>query len=578
MCGIAGLIGEEADAATVERVTSRLNHRGPDDHGVWAGDGAALGHTRLSIIDLSASGHQPMELGPLVLVYNGEIYNYRELRSKLRGPFVSNSDTEVLLHLYREFGDRCVEHLQGMFAFAVWDRSRHRLFAARDHLGIKPFHYAVRGGTLAFASELGALKAAVDTTIDRTAIVDYLTYGYVPAPKTIYAGCHKLPPAHTLVFEDGRLRLERYWSAPLETKIDDMTVAVERLDEMLREIVPSQLVSDVPIGVFLSGGMDSATTTYYAGKVNTFTLGFDDRAKSEADAARSVADHLGTTHHEIIAGSGNLRTAVDTIARCFGEPFGDNAAWSSYLVSQLAREHVTVALSGEGGDELFGGYDRYWKLQRGGNSPLDAALGRFIRPTSRWGRSIYRRTATGVAAAAARGGGLVGPALDALLDPALLDPDYDRLWSYRQYWRDDLPATLRLRWLELNTALPDGLLTKVDRTSMAHSLEVRPPLLDHRLVEFAFSLSPRLLVDAQAGRGKLVLRELMSARLPPGHLDRPKQGFGLPIRRWLAQNRDYVAEASRTLMEAKILRRPVDHRFDRAWLMLVLARWLELNA
>ena len=577
MCGIAGMIGPGADVAVVERMAAVLRHRGPDDMGVWGEPGAALAHTRLSVIDLTPGGHQPMRLGALSIVYNGEIYNYRELRARLPGPFLSNSDTEVLLHLYREHGDRCVEFLQGMFAFAIWDGDRRRLFAARDHLGIKPFHYSMRGDTLVFASELGALREAREGRIDRTAVVDYMTYGYVPSPKTIFEGMAKLPPAHTLVLEDGGLRVQRYWSAAVGAVIDEMPAAVERLDALLREIVPSQLVSDVPIGVFLSGGMDSATITYYAGQVSTFTLGLDNPAKSEAAAARSVAAHLGTDHHETFADSGDLHTAVDTVARCFGEPFADNAAWSSWLVSKKAREQVTVALSGEGGDELFGGYERYWKLQQGSFPVLGPILSRLLAPSGKLARSVHRRSVAGIEAAAARTGGLVGPAMEELLVPGLVPEGYDRLWSFRPYWRDDLHPTEQLRWLELNTALPDRLLTKVDRTSMAHALEVRPPLLDHRLVEFAFSLSPKLLVDARAGRGKLVLRELMNARLPPGHLDRPKSGFGLPVRRWIAEDTAYVAQASRTLMDAKMLRKPFEPGFDRAWLMLVLARWLQLN-
>jgi asparagine synthase (glutamine-hydrolysing) len=577
MCGIAGLIGPGADAEVVRSMATALKHRGPDDTGVWNEPGAALAHTRLAVIDLSPGGHQPMRLGPLSIVYNGEIYNYRELRASLPGPFLSNSDTEVLLHLYREHGDRCVERLQGMFAFAIWDADRRRLFAARDHLGIKPFHYAMRGETFAFASELGALRRACEGTIDRTAVVDYMTYGYVPSPKTIFEGMAKLPPAHTLVLADGGLRVQRYWSAAVDTVVDEMPAAVEQLDALLREIVPSQLVSDVPIGVFLSGGMDSATITYYAGKVSTFTLGLDNPAKSEAAAARSVATHLGTEHHETFADSGDLHTAVDTVARCFGEPFADNAAWSSWLISKKARERVTVALSGEGGDELFGGYERYWKLQQGSFPVLGPLLSRLLPRSGKLARSVHRRTVSGIEAAAARTGGLVGPAIDDLLVPGLVPAGYDRLWSLRPYWRDDLHPTQRLRWLELNTSLPDRLLTKVDRASMAHALEVRPPLLDHRLVEFAFGLGPGLLVDARAGRGKLVLRELMKSRLPPGHLDRPKSGFGLPVRRWIAEDPGYVAQASRTLMDAGILRKPFDPRFDRAWLMLVLARWLQLN-
>jgi asparagine synthase (glutamine-hydrolysing) len=577
MCGIAGLIGPGANADLAGRMAAALHHRGPDDMGVWSEPGAALAHTRLSVIDLSPAGHQPMRLGPLSIVYNGEIYNFRELRATLPGPFLSNSDTEVLLHLYREHGDRCVERLQGMFAFAIWDSDNRRLFAARDHLGIKPFHYSMRGDTFAFASELGALRQACEGRIDRTAVVDYMTYGYVPSPKTIFEGMAKLPPAHTLVLEDGRLDLRRYWSAAVSTVVEEMPVAVERLDALLREIVPSQLVSDVPIGVFLSGGMDSATITYYAGKVSTFTLGLDNPAKSEAAAARSVAAHLGTDHHETFADSGDLRTAIDTVARCFGEPFADNAAWSSWLVSKKAREQVTVALSGEGGDELFGGYERYWKLQQGSFPVLGPILSRLLNPSGKLARSVHRRTVTGIEAAAARTGGLVGPAMNELLVPGLVPDGYDRLWSFRPYWREDLHPTQQLRWLELNTALPDRLLTKVDRTSMAHALEVRPPLLDHRLVEFAFGLGPKLLVDARTSRGKLVLRELMRSRLPAGHLERPKSGFGLPVRRWIAEDTACVADASRTLMDAKILQKPFEPGFDRAWLMLVLARWLQLN-
>lgn len=580
MSGIAGVIGEHADSAAVQRITGALRHRGPDDEGVWVEHGAGLGHTLLSTRERSAAGRQPMELGPLVAVFDGAIYNHGELRAELGDLLRTHSDAEVLLHLYRLYGDRCVERMCGMFAFAIWDRGSRRLFAARDRLGIKPFHYVLRNGTFAFASELGALKSFGGEAIDRTAVFDYMTYGYVPSPKTIYAGVHKLPPANSMVLEDGRLHVQRYWTASMNATIGDMEVATERLDVLLRESIACQFVSGVPTGVFLSGGIDSAILAYYAGQVPTFTLGRDDSAKSEAAAARRVATHLGTDHHEIVASPADLRTAVDSVARCFGEPFADNAAWSNYLISRLAREHVKVALSGEGGDEMFGRYDKRWKLQRdrpGGRAVLARMLSHLLPPTGKHARSLFRRADTGIAAAGARTAGLVVPASNALLDPGLVDRDYDRLWSLRPFWRDDLHPAKRLSWLDLHTELPDRQLTKLDRTSMAHSLEVRPPLLDHRLVEFAFSLSPQLLVDPSAHRGKLVLRELMKSRLPPGHLDRPKSGFGLPVRRWIAEDAGYVAQASRTLMDAKILRKPFDPGFDRAWLMLVLARWLQLN-
>ena len=296
MCGIAGLVGPGADRALVGRMNVALHHRGPDSAGVHSEPGVALGHTRLAIIDLSPGGHQPMEFGDYVITFNGEIYNFHELKATLPGPFRSASDTEVLLHLYARDGARCVERLEGMFAFAIWDRRRRTLFAARDRLGMKPFYYGLSGDTLAFASELKALLLDGAPAKDLTALRDYFTYGYVPAPKTAYRGLCKLPAAHTLTFADGRLTVARYWQPSPEIRIRDPDAAVEALDEILGRVIRAHTLADVPVGVFLSGGLDSATLTYYLDRPKTFTLGFDVAARSEIDAAATVARHFRTEH------------------------------------------------------------------------------------------------------------------------------------------------------------------------------------------------------------------------------------------------------------------------------------------
>lgn len=576
MCGIAGVVGAAAQRASVEAMTAALHHRGPDDRDVWQDPGVCLGHTRLSIIDLSAAGRQPMAYGDYVIVYNGEIYNCAELRRELPGPFHSASDTEVLLHLYAREGDACVQRLRGMFAFAIWDRRRRRLFAARDRLGIKPLYYRRLGDGLAFSSELKALVALGTPPVDPSALRDYFTYSYVPAPKSIYREIAKLPAAHTLLFEDGRLEVARYWSPGAEIVHRDMGAAGEALDGLLRESFNEQTVADVPVGVFLSGGVDSATTAYYLGRPETFTLGFDATERSEAEAARRVAEHLGTHHHEATARGIDMDEALETIPRIYDEPFGDSAAWSTWLVSQMARRHVTVALSGEGGDELFAGYPRHRKGVAGRSGALVRLLAAWLPPLSRAGYALQRRAATGLEGYAARLGVFTQQQKRALLHPSLLEPGYDDLWSFRQHWREDLLPLQRLRWLDLHTNLPDGLLTKVDRASMAHSLEVRPPFLDHRVVELAFSLHPDLLLEPGTGRGKRILRELMAPRLPPGHLERPKQGFGMPVRRWLQGRPQVLARALARLADAGILRSPRGGSFHKGqlWTLLVLDRWI----
>jgi asparagine synthase (glutamine-hydrolysing) len=573
MCGIAGIIGSQASAEMALRMAQRLQHRGPDGDGVWIEAGVALSHRRLAIQDLTDAGSQPMVFGPHVLTYNGELYNHERLRGALPGPWASSGDTEVVLRLLATEGASCLTRLVGMFAFASWDSRSKTLLLARDRLGIKPLYYRLLPDGIAFASELKSLMLLGTPDIDPSAVRDFLFHGYIPAPKTIYRSICKLPAAHTLKWHAGHVSIERYWNPSttiIERSAED---TVAQLDALLAEVIPQHTVSDVPVGVFLSGGIDSALTTYYLDAPRTYTLGFESGARSEADAARQVAAHLDTEHLEMTAPQADFAGALDLMPAMFDEPFGDSAAWSNYLVAQFARREVTVALSGEGGDEIFCGYPRYWSRVGARSNFLNRSLAKVLPPLSRLASSMQRRGYEGLPAYAAALGGMTAQQIDALLSPSWKAPGYDYLWFYRQFWRDDLRPLAQLRWLDLNTDLAEGLLTKVDRTSMAHSLEVRPPLLDHRLIEFMLTVDPQLLVDQPGRRGKLLVRRLMEPRLPPNHLNRPKSGFGLPVHRWLKQHPKLLQEAVRRLMDRGILQRSVGSEFRRAWYLLILDRW-----
>jgi asparagine synthase (glutamine-hydrolysing) len=573
MCGIAGIIGSRASIETVTAMTDRLRHRGPDGAGIWSAPGVVFGHRRLSILDLSHAADEPMVFGEHVLTYNGEIYNYRALRAELPGPWRSTGDTEVLLHMLARQGGACLSKTVGMFAFGSWDASARRLLLARDRLGIKPLYYQLLPDGIAFASELKALLVLGKPPVDASALRDYLFHGYVPAPKTIYRGISKLPAAHTLTWENGRVSIERYWEPSAEVAARTSGDTLGLLDELLRSVVPAHMLSDVPVGVFLSGGIDSALTTYYLDQPRTYSLGFDARDRSELQAARSAAAHLHTVHTEMTAEAADFEHALGAIPAIFDEPFADSAAWSNYLIAQFARREVTVALSGEGGDEVFCGYPRYWSKIGARSTLLNRTLARVLPPLGRLASSMQRHAYVGLPAYAAALGGMTAAQIDDLLDHSWRESDYDYLWFYRRFWREDLAPLARLRWLDLHTDLAEGLLTKVDRTSMAHSLEVRPPLLDHRLVEFMLSVDPALLVDERGRRGKLLIRRLMQPRLPAGHLERPKSGFGLPVHRWLKEHPHVLRGAVDRLRSRGVLRRSVGVEFRRAWSLLVLDRW-----
>ncbi len=560
MCGICGVAtaerGAVADLEAVKRMNARLVHRGPDSDGIFHDGGVALAMRRLSIIDLEG-GDQPIsnEDGSVTVVQNGEIYNYRELRGELerRGHrFATASDTEVLVHLYEEHGDGFVERLRGMFAIALWDARSHRLLLARDRFGIKPLYYGVAGGTLSFASELKAMleQPGFSRAIDPRAVAAYLAFNSIPAPLTIFAEARKLPAGTLLTWRDGSLEQTRYARpAPVAAGRARRGPAGELADELretLRDSIRAHLVADVPVGVLLSGGVDSAGITALAAgeqgePVKTFSVGFEESSFDELDRARLVAERYGTDHHEIV-----LRPdAVDLFPKlvgAFDEPFGDSSALPTYLVSELAAGEVKVALSGEGGDELFGGYYTYvadlLAARVGRLAALAAPLAELLPSSDAKVSFDYK------AKRFARGAGLpplerhhawkeiFGPGQRAsLLDGR--DPGWDPVDLYRERYAETAGAEplARLQDVDLGIYLVDDLLVKTDRTSMAHSLELRVPFLDTEVAAMANGLATPLKVRGLAK--KRLLRRALAPLLPKEILRGPKQGFSIPVAAWL---------------------------------------------
>ena len=558
MCGIAGLFAldgaPEPRAGLVEHMCAQIVHRGPDDQGVFRHPIGHIGMRRLSIIDLS-SGHQPIanEDRSVWIVFNGEIYNYRELRRELEGhghAFATHSDTECIVHGYEQWGDAVFSRLRGMFAVAIVDLPRRRLLLGRDRLGKKPLYYTrLRDGTLAFGSELKCLSVVpgFEPRIDAQATRDYLALGYVPAPASIYEGVCKLPPAHLLVAEGGTLRTQCYWKPDFGPKWeDDETTLRERLLGQLDEAVRVRLVSDVPFGAFLSGGLDSSVVAALMARnmsrpVQTFSIGFREDSFNELPAARAVAAHIGAQHTELVV-EADATSALEDLVWYFDEPFGDSSAIPTYLVSRLAARDVKMVLSGDGGDELFAGYDRYARyarlrtlrassagllgpLLRAGGTLLGGARGRRLRRIGeRAGLPFPDDYISGVALSTADD-------LRRLLAPGMRGDDpYASIRA--QFQREEVADPMeRMLDGDLRTYLADDILVKVDRMTMANSLEARAPLLDHELLAFA----ARLPFDMKMrdGRGKYLFRRVAEQLLPAEVLNKPKQGFAIPIAQWL---------------------------------------------
>lgn len=557
MCGIAGVVVSPGQAppspALGQRMIEAIRHRGPDDSGLHSDANALIGMRRLSIIDL-AGGQQPAYAadGQLCLVFNGEIYNFRELREELQRDgqvFRGDSEAEVILQMYLRMGTAAIPRLDGMFAIALWDRRSRELILARDRFGEKPLYYTSNPNRILFGSELKSLLQSPDCPRDLApdALRAYLAYGYVPSPWSIFAGVAKLPPGHWLRWRDGKAELQRYWRpgvAPKSTLPEGE--AKEQLAELLDRAVTSRTVSDVPFGAFLSGGLDSSTVVALMARrlsqpVKTFTIGFQEAAYSELDDARLAARHLGTEHHELIV-EPDAADLLHQLVWHFDEPFADSSAVPTFLVSRLARQHVKMVLTGDGADELFGGYDRYLKfaqLEKFGalGRPAGAALrmagallpdpagGRLARIGERLGMSPDERYLSGVAlmrADTAQGlhAAAGGPRHYHL--PLREEPDSD-LGAGRS-------ALDRAVAFDLQSYLPDDILVKLDRMAMANSLEGRSPFLYPPLADFALRLPESLRI--RQGRGKYLLREVARRWLPAQLLDKPKQGFAVPLAEW----------------------------------------------
>jgi asparagine synthase (glutamine-hydrolysing) len=566
MCGICGLALADASAvperAELQRMNDAIVHRGPDDEGFHLGPGVGLAMRRLKIIDLEG-GHQPMynEDGRIAVVFNGEIYDFDRLREDLltRGhTFRTRSDTEVLVHLYEEHGEDLARHIHGMFAFAIWDTPRRRLVLGRDRMGKKPLHYRLQDGLLVFGSELKSLLAhpAVTRELDPTSLARYLHYEYVPAPHTIYRGIRKLQPGHVAVFEGGRLTTRPYWDLPRpseDTDVPSREECAEEVAALIDRAVRRRLVSDVPLGIFLSGGIDSSAVAAFAtrasARVRTFNIRFEDPSFDESSWARKVAAHLGTEHLEETLTPASLLDLVPRVAELLDEPLGDASLLPTYLLSRFTRQHVTVALGGDGGDELFAGYPTY---QAHKLVPYYLALPRFLRtgvieplvralPVSHGNISFDFKAKRFVAGASVplplRNslwlGSFAPEELDVLsreLRPQVAQGALHDV-AAAAWQASQAPDVLdRLLYLDLKMYLQDDILVKVDRATMACSLEARAPLLDTDLVEFVSRLPARLKLEFMTT--KSLLKRALRGLLPDDVLDRPKKGFGIPVARW----------------------------------------------
>lgn len=620
MCGICGIIHNDPSRHVNPEILNRMNrtmvHRGPDDEGTYIKGPAGLAMRRLSIIDL-AGGHQPLanEDGSVQVVLNGEIYNFEELKEDLesRGHiFKTRSDTEVIPHLYEEFGLSFAEKLNGMFGLALWDSKNKRLVLARDRMGKKPLYYTNQKGAFLFGSELKAILAHPDTEkkIDHAALAKYLAYEYIPAPKSIFEGIFKLEPGHILILENGNSSIKRYWDIPTEefsgVKEAD---AIHTIKDLLFAAVKRRLISDVPLGVFLSGGIDSSTVTYMMTKimppaqVKTFSIAFAEKSFDESSYAKTVANHLGTDHREQVCTPEDLLNLLPEVENFLDEPMGDPSIVPTYALSKFTRQHVTVALGGDGGDELFAGYPTY---QAERFSPLYRIMPGFLQrrvfeplalrlPVSDENVSFDFKVKQFV-----KGAGMKSPARHFVWMGSFSEPELDEILTDKKYGRvfDDVDRFLnssanasdgnRLLYLYNKLYLNEDILVKVDRASMGTSLEVRAPFLDYHVVEFVSRLPYKMKLNGLTM--KYILKKAMEDLLPSGIAHRPKKGFGLPVAKWI---KGPLREMAQELLHPDKIRKEGffepeevsrildDHLKLRAnnakklWTLLIFELWLE---
>lgn len=623
MCGISGFYSPEKkfSEAELHLMTDAIASRGPDAFGYFTDDTVGLGHRRLSIIDLSAKANQPMTSadGRFVIVYNGEVYNFREIAAELRQNFKSDfrtsSDTEIILEAYIHYGENFVKKLNGMFAFAIYDKHKKELFLCRDRIGIKPLYYFWDGENFAFASELKALKKLkfIPLEINNNAIYHFLHLGFIPSPQSIYKSIKKLEAGHWLKVNYRKKENQEFWTVN-ESVTDHIITsekqAIVKLSDLLMSSVQYQIKSDVPFGVFLSGGIDSSLVTANAVnlagvKVNTFSIGFEENKYNESAYAKSIAMYLGTNHHEFIVSYKNAIELIDTIFDAYSEPFADSSSIPTLLVSKLARQHVTVTLSGEGGDELFLGYGAYKWARRLDNSSIKIFHNQIASVLA---KSKYKRHSNY----------FILPQKNLIYSHILsqeqnnfslneinnlltekFKSDYGSLNTEKlnkfgieiNHLKRNLNADEKQAIFDLNFYLQDDLLTKVDRASMHYSLETRVPYLDHRIIEFALNLSPKL--KYKNGTTKYILKEILYQYIPSKFFNRPKQGFAIPLEKWLKNELsflidEYLSEKIiskynfvnynyvRNLIE-EFRKNNKDYLYNKIWILIILHKWLENN-
>lgn len=562
MCGICGQLNFEpehaVDPEVIKCMKFSLIHRGPDSHGMWIKNSIGMGHTRLAVIDLSANGQQPMsnENQTVWIVYNGEVYNFPDLRKELESKghrFISQTDTEVVVHLYEEEGVQCMARLRGMFAFAIWDDDKKVLLLARDRLGQKPLYYYEDKQKLLFASEIKGILASglVERSPDYEALYEYLCLGYVPNPKSGFNGIRKLPPGHRLIVNDANLTLEPYWSLKEESnqgEVFDEREASQRLIDLLMEATRIRMVSDVPLGVLLSGGIDSnavvAMMSRCAGQIKTFTIGFEEKLYDERNAARYLADKLGTDHHEMVVRP-DITDVLPKLVRAYDEPFADPSAIPSYYVAQMARQYVTVVLNGDGGDESFAGYGDYIQgLVGRWAEKIPSRLGGFLSRILDQKKPGKRQSLAQVLALSGRSRARIFGSLKLVapltrIEPLLsgdymamvgrIDPISHLVSCYERFNRGDAINTMLA--VDQETFLPDDLLFKIDIATMSQGLEARSPFLDHHLVEFASALPGHLKLKGT--NKKYILKRALRDLLPAEIINGPKRGFDVPVSSWL---------------------------------------------